>query len=145
MERAKACLAETVSGHLTVSTSAAAFRQRLEDAGIEPYERGGRLAGVRYHGRKYRLGTLGLSEAELEHAERIWRTTPSRLRTLTDLLAEKTRGLVRGLGYAREMMAVLDRAPMPALSRALSERLSALERLEHDKRLRSRRRLERVR
>ena len=142
----KAFLADTISGHLTASTSAAAFRQRLEDAGLEPYKRGGRLAGVRYRGRKYRLATLGLPEAELDHAEHIWRTTPARLRDLADVLVEKTRDLFRGLGYAREMMAVLDRAPAAVLSRTLAERLSALERIEQGKRLRERQRpLERMR
>jgi hypothetical protein len=89
---------------------------------------------------------LGLSEAELDRAERIWQTTPARLSTLADLLAEKTRGLFRGLGYAREMMAVLDRAPAAVLSQPLAERLSALERIEQSKRRRNRQRpLERTR
>lgn len=144
--RTKAALAEIVSGQLTASTSAAAFRRCLVDAGIEPYERGGRLAGIRYHGRKYRLATLGLAEAELDHAERIWDRSPARLSDLADLLAEKTRGLFRGLGYAREMMAVLDHRPAAVLSRPLAERLSALERIEQGKRLRERQRpLERMR
>lgn len=143
--RTKAFLAETISGQLTASTSAAAFRRRLVDAGIEPYERGGRLAGVRYQGRKYRFGTLGLPEAEFDRAARIWKTTPARLSDLADLLAEKTRELFRGLGYAREMMAVLDHRPAAVLSRTLAERLSALERIEQGKRLRERHRLERMR
>lgn len=142
--RTKAVLAKALADALTISASPAEFRARLEDAGIEPYERGGRLAGVRYQGRKYRLRTLGLSETALERAERIWDRTPSRLASLADLAREKTRKAVRGLGYAREMMAVLDRVPTPAW--ALSERLSALERIEHAKRLRSRHRpLERAR
>lgn len=142
--RTKTVLAEALADALTISTSPAGFRARLAHAGIEPYERGGRLTGVRYQGRKYRLRTLGLSDAALERAERIWRTTPTRLASLADLAGEKTRGLVRGLGYAREMMAVLDR--VPALAWPLQERIAALERIEHDKRLRSRHRpLERTR
>jgi hypothetical protein len=144
--RTKDYLARALSDALTVAATAAEFRSQLEQAGIEPYERGGRLAGVRYQGRKYRLSTLGLSDAMMERGERIWRTTPSRLRTLADLLTEKTRELFRRLGYGEQMLAVLDRAPASALAWPLQERLAALERINHDKRLRGRhRQLERAR
>lgn len=132
-QRTKETLAEMVASHLAVSTSAAELRERLNSHGAELYERRGRLCGIHFRGRKYRLRTLGLAEPALERVEQIWQTSPARLGALADLLAEKTRNLIRNLGYAAEMIAVLNRVPQPVLSTAMQKRLQALERIERAK------------
>ena len=128
----KAFLAQAVSDGLTVATSEAGFEERLAGLEIAPYARGGRLAGVRYQGKKYRLRTLGVPEAALDRAERRWRTAPARLRGLADLLTEKARRLWRGFGYAEQMLAVLERSHPAALPVPVRERVHALERLQHE-------------
>lgn len=129
----KEYLSQALRDGLTVAATEPEFRSRLLRAAIEPYERGGRFAGVRYQGRKYRLRTLGLSDTALERVERIWRTTPSRLRGLADLLAEKTRTLIRGFGYAEQMLAVLDRTADQRLPLPVRERVATLDRIQFAK------------
>lgn len=141
----KEFLARALADTLLIAASEGEFRTRLQHFAIAPYERGGRFAGVLYEGKKYRLRTIGLSDAALEQAERMWKVTPSRLRGLADMLAEKARTLFRGYGYAEQMLAVLDRSLSPSLPPAALERVASLHQLAREKHARQREALGRQR
>jgi hypothetical protein len=110
------------------ATSERDFRFRLASAGMEPYFRGGRLAGITCDGKKYRLTTLGLTETYTADC-RAWRALPERLSALDDLALEKTRVRLREHGFAQALLAVIEQAGRLALPTVLKDRLAALDAL----------------
>lgn len=110
------------------ATSERDFRFRLAAQGLEPYFRGGRLAGVAHDGKKYRLATLGLADTYAADCQ-AWQALPERLRALDDLALEKTRGFLREHGFAQALLAVIEQAGRLALPAALRERLAGLDAL----------------
>ena len=129
----KEFLSQALTDSLTIAATESEFRTRLQRVAIEPYERGGRLAGVRYQGKKYRLRTIGLSQIALEQAERVWKVAPSRMRDLADMLTEKGRRLYRSFGYAEQMLAVIDRNLSRSLPQPVQERIQSLHSLRQER------------
>lgn len=110
------------------ATSERDFRFRLAAQGLEPYFRGGRLAGVAHDGKKYRLTTLGLTDTHAADCQ-AWQALPGRLRALDDLALEKTRGLLREHGFATALLTIVEQAGRLALPTAIKERLASLDTL----------------
>jgi len=110
------------------ATSERDFRFRLAAQGLEPYFRGGRLAGVAHDGKKYRLTTLGLADTYAIDCQ-AWQALPWRLRALDDLALEKTRHRLREHGFAAALLAVIEQAGRLALPAAIKDRLAGLDAL----------------
>lgn len=91
------------------ATSARDFRFRLQQAGMEPYFRSGRLAGVTADGRKYRLATLGLADTFAADCQ-AWEHLPERLGALDELALRQIRGRCREEGFAAALLAVVEQA-----------------------------------
>jgi hypothetical protein len=108
------------------ATSERDFRFRLAAQGLEPYFRGGRLAGVAHDGKKYRLTTLGLADTYAADFQ-AWQALPGRLCALDDLALEKTRRHLREHGFAQALLAIVEQTGRLALPAAIKDRLAGLD------------------
>lgn len=75
---------------LVASPSRPVFAERIGQADMMLYDRGGRLRGVIVRGKKYRFRTLGLDRV-LADAQRRWQQVPERQQRLAGIRAEKAR------------------------------------------------------
>jgi hypothetical protein len=62
---------QIVSACLDRTHTVSAFLKKLEAAECSTYLRGGRVAGIVYQGRKYRLRTLGIDSRTLQNGQRV--------------------------------------------------------------------------